>query len=212
MKAHGLIIALLALLSSCGKTENNKYWQANNFYSMESKGSLLLLERFRTYQQTTGVTCGPSCALMALDHIHRLGNHNEASLKALRGTEQDTTYLRHLINIFNSIGGINYLSTFDFNRTEITPALLVDFLRKGAPIIIGTNEWGGHWQVIIGYDNMGTEILRDDVLILADPYDHTDHNCDGYIIYPLENLLEGIWRNYYDPDFNWGLFVAVFPS
>jgi hypothetical protein len=41
--------------------------------------------------------------------------------------------------------------------------------------MIGWNDWGGHWQVIIGYDTMGTEVEQDDVLIVADPYDTTDH-------------------------------------
>jgi hypothetical protein len=61
-------------------------------------------------------------------------------------------------------------------------------------------------------DSNRTETTQDDVLILADPYDRTDHREDGYIVYPFENLYEGLWRNYYDPDFDWGLFVAVFPE
>jgi hypothetical protein len=65
---------------------------------------------------------------------------------------------------------------------------------------------------VIGYDTRDTKTIEDDVLILADPYDRTDHHPDGYIVYPMENLYEGNWRNYYDPDFNWGLFVAVFPG
>ena len=30
--------------------------------------------------------------------------------------------------------------------------------------MIAWNDWGGHWQVIIGYDTMGTETTQDDVL------------------------------------------------
>ena len=51
------------------------------------------------------------------------------------------------------------------------------------------NDWGGHWQVIIGYDTMGTETTQDDVIIVADPYDTTDHNQDGYGIYSAERFL-----------------------
>lgn len=32
---------------------------------------------------------------------------------------------------------------------------------------------------------MGTESAYDDVMILADPYDITDHYQDGYYTYPL---------------------------
>ena len=48
-----------------------------------------------------------------------------------------------------------------------------DYIQKtlatGDPIPIGWNDWGAHWQVIIGYDTMGTETKQDDVIIVADP-------------------------------------------
>jgi hypothetical protein len=203
---------VFVLLLSCAKESRRQYYQSLDFYSMQSDSSLTLLEKFKTYQQTTDVTCGPSCALMVLDYVGKLGNYDEMSLKALRGTLQDTTYLRHLLNIFDAVGGVDYVSTFDYARKDITPSLFPDFLKKGIPVIIGTNEWGGHWQTVIGYDTMGTGTTQDDVLILADPYDRTDHHEDGYIVYPLANLYDGNWRNHYDSDFDWGLFVAVFPK
>ena len=51
------------------------------------------------------------------------------------------------------------------------------------------NAPGGHWQTIIGYDTMGTEETNDDVFLVADSYDTTDHNQDGYGIYPTERLM-----------------------
>jgi hypothetical protein len=212
MKKYLYSCVCTLLLLSCAQENGRKYYQTIDFYATRSGGSLTLLENFKTYQQTTGVTCGPSCALMVLDHFGKRGSYDEMTLKALRGTAQDTTYLRHLLKILDEVGGLHYVSTFNYDRQAITPALLVDFLKQGAPVIIGTNEWGGHWQIIIGYDTMGTDRTEDDVLILADPYDHTDHQPDGYIVYPLANFYSGTWRNYYDPDFDWGLFVAVFPD
>jgi hypothetical protein len=211
MKNYIAFIFLIVLVS-CAKESKLQYYQSLDFYTMQSDSSLTLLEHFKTYQQTTGVTCGPSCALMALDYLGKLNGYDEMSLKALRGTPQDTTYLRHLLKIFDAVGTVDYVSTFDYRREDITPAIFKEFLKIGVPVIIGTNEWGGHWQTVIGYDTMGTGTPQDDVLILADPYDRTDHLEDGYIVYPLANLYEGNWRNYYDPDFDWGLFVAVFPK
>jgi hypothetical protein len=211
MKKYLWLVCLTGILS-CARESGRTYYPSLDFYTMPSGGSFTLLEKFGTFQQTTGVTCGPSCALMVLDYFGQLNGYDEMTLKALRGTSQDTTYLRHLLNIFDAVGGVEYVSTFDYERKDITPAIFLDFLGKGIPVIIGTNEWGGHWQIVIGYDTMGTETTQDDVLILADPYDRTDHHEDGYIVYPLENLYEGLWRNYYDPDFDWGLFVAVSPK
>ena len=51
------------------------------------------------------------------------------------------------------------------------------------------HEWGGHYQTIIGYDNMGTEATCDDVILLMDSYDTTDHNQDGYVVESFERLI-----------------------
>ena len=50
-------------------------------------------------------------------------------------------------------------------------------------------EWGGHWRVIIGYDTCGTENTLDDVLIMADSYDTSDHYQDGYAVNNAERFF-----------------------
>lgn len=59
-------------------------------------------------------------------------------------------------------------------------------LEADRPIMVAWSDWDGHWQAIIGYDNMGTPGIGDDMLIFADPYDTSDHWQDGYYYYPLE--------------------------
>ena len=66
---------------------------------------------------------------------------------------------------------------------------LTGHIKEGHPIITHTNLWNGHYVVIIGYDNMGTPQLGDDVLIIADPYDTWDHWQDGYIVQPVEEFF-----------------------
>ena len=80
--------------------------------------------------------------------------------------------------------------------------MIQDFLKKGIPVMVAWNDWGGHWQVIIGYDTMGTETTQDDVLIVADSYDTTDHNQDGYGIYPAERFYYN-WTMYDFFSKNW---------
>ena len=58
---------------------------------------------------------------------------------------------------------------------------LQEQLKAGNPTMVENMEWGGHWMVIIGYDDMGTETIRDDVLVFADPYDTADQYQDGYM-------------------------------
>jgi hypothetical protein len=192
--------------------KESPYYKSPDFYRLKSGGSLTLVENFKTIQQATGVTCGPASVLMVLEHFGKRGNLNEKDLKDLRGTAQDTTYLRHLLNIFDAVGGFEYTSTYDYaevNSKTIPEDFFLKYLKQGIPVIVGTNEWNGHWQIIIGYDTMGTPYTADDVLVLVDPYDTTDHNQDGYVVYSLQHFYEGSWTNHYDPDYKWGLFVAA---
>ena len=82
-------------------------------------------------------------------------------------------------------------------------------------MMIGWDEWGGHWQTIIGYDSMGTEGTQDDVLILADSYDTTDHNQDGYVVESFERLVYG-WNSAFETDEdgsdNYNDFIVAFPA
>lgn len=195
--------------------KDSPYYKPTDFYNKKSTGSLTLIENFRTIQQATEVTCGPACVLMVLEHYGKRKGYNEKQLQDLRGTEQDTTFLRHLINIFDEIGGFEYESTYDYqnpDRDTIPETFFLKYLKQKIPVIVGTNIWGGHWQIIIGYDTMGTPHTADDILILAEPYDTTDHNQDGYIIFPLHHFYESCWRNDFDPDYKWGLFLSVWPK
>ncbi|GHT11175.1 hypothetical protein AGMMS4956_03800 [Bacteroidia bacterium] len=194
---------------------HSPYYKSPDFYHLKSGGSLILIENFKTIQQETDVTCGPVCALMVLEHFGKRNGLNEKQLQELRGTTKDTSYLRHLLNIFDAVDGVEYASTFDYAEASpkfIPENFFLEYLKKGIPVIVGTNEWNGHWQIIIGYDSMGTPSTADDVLILADSYDTTDHNQDGYVIYSLQHFYEGSWKNHYDPDYGWGLFVAAYPK
>ncbi len=84
------------------------------------------------------------------------------------------------------------------------------YLEKGIPVMVMWHEWGGHYQTIIGYDNMGTEGTCDDVILLMDPYDTTDHNQNGYVVESFERLIYD-WGNSYDEDVDWAAFVVMSP-
>ena len=91
-----------------------------------------------------------------------------------------------------------------------------NWLAEGKPVMICWNDWGGHWQIIIGYDTMGTEYEGDDVIIVADSFDTTDHNQDGYGVYGAERFIYNF--TFYDffgdaPDhLRDKCFVAVKPA
>ena len=87
------------------------------------------------------------------------------------------------------------------------------WLAEGKPILFAWNDWGGHWQTMIGYDDMGTETTQDDVIIVADSYDTTDHNQDGYGIYPAERLIYNFTMyNQFTDDEGGNDYLFVVPS
>ena len=79
-------------------------------------------------------------------------------------------------HVESSVDGIG------FDSYEAFAGFVQKELKAGHPIMVENVEWGGHWRVIIGYDNMGTETTLDDVLIFMDSYDTSDHLQDGYTV------------------------------
>ncbi len=66
---------------------------------------------------------------------------------------------------------------------------LTNHIKEGNGILVEWVDWDGHWQVVIGYDTMGTPSIGDDIIIFADPYDTSDHWQDGYYYYPAERFF-----------------------
>ena len=48
---------------------NSKFYNYLDIYNMKSEGSLILLEKFKTYQQTSSYSCGPASVLMAIHYL-----------------------------------------------------------------------------------------------------------------------------------------------
>ena len=178
-----------------GDHVDSPYFSRLDFYNMTSTDTLTILPHFQTMQQTSEWSCGVVSALMVMNWYGKLGDYNEQTLAQLRGTIGDkpgATSMSQMVDIFNGVGGFNCYSAIDAGE-EVADIFTFEYIQQqlaaGNPIMIGWNDWGGHWQVIIGYDTMGTETTQDDVIIVADPYDTTDHNQDGYGVYAAERFL-----------------------
>lgn len=206
-----------------GDHQDSPYYTSLDFYNMKSTDSLTILSKFKTQQQTSEWSCGVSSALMVLEYYGLLGDHNEETLAAYRenGLAPEATSLKSLISIFENVGDFKIESTYDFTEEEknksITLDMIQEYLANDIPVIVAWNDWGGHWQVIIGYDTMGTDTYQDDVIIMADSYDTTDHNQDGYVTYPAERFYYN-WTMYdfFESNYNIQerdlLFIAVKPN
>ena len=189
-----------------GDHADSPYFSRLDFYNMTSTDTLTILTNFRTIQQSSEWSCGVASVLMTLEWYGLRGDYNEQTLAQLRsnGDAPGATSLSQMVDMFDGVGGFSCYSAIDAGE-DVYDVFTLDYIQQtlaeGKPVIIGWNDWGGHWQVIIGYDTMGTETTQDDVIIVADPYDTTDHNQDGYGVYSAERFLYNFtFYNFFDEE------------
>ena len=201
-------------VANIGDHKDSPYFSQLDVYNLESSDTLTVLTNFETYQQTTEYTCGPAAALMVLNHFGET-NYDELQIsemmkchKDLNGNNLDEPGVANeqgefgastdrMVSFFEEIGwDVNSSLTegkLDGGYTFYDEYKFKDFilnnLNENTPIMVEWIDWGGHWVNIIGYDTMGTDVPLDDVLILADPYDTSDHCQDGYRIYPFQRFF-----------------------
>ncbi|MFS0780186.1 C39 family peptidase [Bacillus sp. 1P06AnD] len=197
-----------------GNHKNSPYFSTVDYYKAKSSKSRVMLEKFKTYQQTKEYSCGPASALMVLNH-YNVKKYDELQIAKMMKTHVDIdgdntvekgvanergewgTSTDRMVSFFKQIGW-NVKSSLDSKKEDGTTfASPVEFkkfvqsnLKQKTPVMVEWSDWGAHWQVVIGYDDMGTPAFTgDDVLILADPYDTSDHNQDGYYTFNAERFF-----------------------
>ena len=174
----------------------SRYYVANDFFNMKSGGTLHILSKFQTYQQTTEYTCGAASALMVLNWFGQKQYHEKAVARLLDTHCSKGSSVENIADLFDLIGwNVDWHASKDcrFETAKDVEQWIIDYIDRGIPIMVDWVDWAGHWQVLIGIDTCGTETPYDDVLIFADPYDVTDHKQDGYYTYPLGRFF-GMWR------------------
>ncbi len=176
---------------------DSKYYVINDYYNMKSSGSLHIIPEFETYQQTTEYSCGPASAVMVLNHY---GNHDYNELEICRLADTDSegtgTSVEGLAGFFEGIGWKTEAhagTALRFETIEDAESFIIDKIDEGTPVMVDWEDWRGHWQVIIGIDTCRNDSPFDDVLIMADPYDVTDHYQDGYYNVPFGRFFD-MWR------------------
>ncbi len=197
---------------------NSPYFPALDFYHMYSQGSRAILPCFRTYQQTRGYSCASAVALMVMYHFGCYDwqemqiADKMASFHGLPPETRRPIPVKDLVKFFESIGwqvesnlpfacrlperekGRKTFDPWRSAQAKTFPTLesFAKFCRAtilgGAPIMVENIDWGAHWRLIIGYDDMGTGTPEHGVLILADPHDTADHCQDGYVVEHIDKF------------------------
>ncbi len=199
-----------------GDHHSSPYFKHRDYYKLTNTKSLTILSGFKTFQQTTEVHCGPAVALMVEHYFGKTGGdeitignlmHNADYRTAPKDEEHLyknwATTVDQMERYFKSIGWQTSSSLTEgklkngatFDDFAKFKDWVIGNLKAKTPIMVEWADWGGHWQVIIGYDTMGTEWPDDDMLILADPYDTSDHRQDGYYIFNAARFFY-MWQDF----------------
>lgn len=156
-----------------------------DYFELKSNVRRIILPHYPTYQQTRENTCGPAAALTVL-YYYGNTDYTEAKLAVEMKTQPYPigTNPKDMLAFFEKLGWKtdSSLTHQPFEDYDSFQNFVIENLKNNVPIMVENVEWGGHWRVIIGYDDLGTSSTLDDVLIMADPYDTCDHKQDGYAV------------------------------
>ena len=187
--------------------DSKAYFSSFDYYTGEDvPDNLLLLKGFQTYQQTSLRSCGACCVLMTVNYLTQgqvVPGENELDkemdIRFVDNKREDGSYGATTASMVKALEarGFAVQSSRDtqdrdgvsFHDYQEASDFLKGKLLEGKPVIMENVEFGGHWMVLIGYDDMGTEDMDDDVLVFADPFDTSDHNQDGYYVRSFDRYI-----------------------
>jgi len=217
----------------CGNHLDSEYYKILDVYNMQPTKNRAILTHFKTYQQTSEFSSPCSLVIMILNYYNMPApseNHCSAvdfglNITAMRGTYNRTeVFNKSTIPIFAEKlknYGLEVEKSGDYAEETMPFEDEVSFskwikkqINEGNILIVLYNDWAGQYAAVIGVDDMGTEETNDDVIILADAYDTTDHLQDGYTIWGLDRFFH-LWQYSYisfykdDDSLNHGQWILV---
>ena len=184
---------------------DSKYYSMLDYYNMESTDTLTILTHFKTLQQSSEYSDMTSVINMIREFFGQ-ETLNESYLGELVDCGSDVYTNKHGHNGANpddietglkTLGyttdsNLNYASPENYPFTDYVSFenWVIKSIKEKNPLIFLTIDWASHYVIPIGVDTMGTEATNDDVLIVADTYDTTDHRQDGYYVWGLERFFD----------------------
>lgn len=164
--------------------KSRKYYYDYDFYNMKSDENLTIISNFKTLQDNLDSGCGPASILMCMNYFddYRYTEkeiYDKVNCTCNKGTEiADMVNFLKLNNysIETNVNNIKKIETMEEFRN-----FCINNLSKGYPIIVESVYFGGHYQVIIGYDKY--DDFHNDMIIFADSSDTTDGKKDGYVYF-----------------------------
>ena len=164
-------------LVSNGNVINELITSTTSNYGAGSKNTIPLNNNFKVYKQSKNDTSGPACIMTILSLYNSDSIFTEKSVEEMKSAHDflhGGTCINQMCEIFTTmnvkfVDNSNYKLIPEFANLPIGLELINKCIKMGYPMIVGWNERPGQWIVIVGYDNMGTNDTKDDLLIIANP-------------------------------------------
>ncbi len=181
---------------SYNHTEAN-YYKINDFYNMGNKGSRVLLKNYTVLQQTMGSSCGICASNSVLKYYGHEQSQYDLELSLVKQFEKSTgiTVKGRGVTVNElhvALKDWGYKTEYNVSEGGKEPKFptyesYMQFMRsnleEGRPIVVTSYLGSDHAITVIGLDDMGTDYIYDDVVIVADSCDYWDGYQDGYTIY-----------------------------
>lgn len=207
----------------------SQYHAFVDYYNMENNDTRLILTNYRGFQQTMASSCGICSTFTVLAYYGKnieiwneeflVKTYESINNKVIFNSGVGGSGLKKLVTQGLGFDNFDYTSnsaakyvddetSVRFYTYEMFTEWVVENLSKGTPMPVSWRPHGGHWEVIIGYDDMGTDFPYDDVLVLADSADSWDHYQDGY------NTLVAsqFYHQWFNGSFTYNQQLAVFDN
>lgn len=208
----------LFILSSQSIATNNDYFkhQVAKFYHLKTIKNLYLLN-IHGYQQSKDYTCAPAMVMNLLHYYHKLSDAQmsaatEDQIAKEMGSSPDNGTSPQQV--------VNWLKAHDFNATlgiNGQVSMLKENLKKGIPILVEWIDWGGHWELVTGYQAVGKTFDDDkDTLIFADSAAHFNNvnALDGLTVINPDRF-NSMWfdAQYFNPGhLVKGIYIVAVPK
>ena len=187
---------------------------------LNSSPNVDFIPGLKAYQQTTDYTCGPS-ALLSLAKFYGLPGIEENAETEMRIAKEVGTRDLNSSKPGTKPGemaawleknGFDAKAEFEDKGDESALERLRENIHNGTPTLVEWIDLSGHWVIAVGYDYRNVTDPWDDVLILADPYDHYDDYQDGYS-FVNANRFYWMWFDalYFD-NLTWRTMITVRPK
>lgn len=165
-----------------------EYYIKHDFYNLKNDEELTILSNFKTRQWTMASACGPNAVLMILNYFKDYSMTEKEIFDSVDCKNPGGTKLKDIVDFFRRKNykietSIEHPKTINgkcFETMEEFRDFVINNLKKGYPILVESVYYGGHYQVIIGYDRRSQEGFFNDIIIFADSSDETDDYIDGY--------------------------------